>query len=89
MSDTHTDILLEDIQDKLQLLLEVTGGLAKDMAEMKPQVASLTADMKVVKAVQKDQGTELREHSRMLHEHGSELHYIKNYLVEQSMPQRA
>jgi pyridoxine 5'-phosphate synthase PdxJ len=78
MADNHIDVLLENIQDKLQLLIEVTGVMAQDVKEMKPQVAlipEMRADIKTLKAVQSDQGIEIR--------------HIEKYLISQGMPTRA
>ena len=89
MQDNHTGVLLEDIQDKLQLLLEVVSPIARDVAEMKPQVAQLTADMKIVKAVQKDQGRDLKQVNSRLGHVENKLGHMEDYLVMQGMPQRA
>ena len=78
MSDNHTDVLLEDIQGKLQLLVDVTSVLAQDIKEMKPQVAlipQLAVDVQTLKVVQADQGKELR--------------HIEKYVTGQGMPARA
>ena len=78
MQDAHAQVLLEAIQDKLGLLVEVTNVLAQDIKEMKPQAAlipEMRADVKTLKAVQADQGKEIR--------------HIEKYLTSQGMPARA
>ena len=78
MQDNHVGVLLEDIQGKLQGLAESMSVMQQDIATMKPQVAlipQIAADVQTLKAVQTDQGQELRDH--------------EDYLKSQGMPSRA
>ncbi len=82
MQDNHFGVILEDIQSKQQLILEILVPLAQDMTVIKPKVEKLAEDMEVVKAVQKDQGRDLKQLN-------SRLGHVEDYLVEQGMPKRA
>jgi len=87
MSDNRTDLLLEDIQSKVQLLVEATSVLAQDMHAVKQSVAripEMADDIKVLKAVQKEQGKELREHSRILNDHSRILNEHSHLLNDHS-----
>ena len=75
MSDNHTDGVLEDIQGKLLGLAEAMNLMHQDIKEMKPKVAlipQLATDIETIKAVQTDQGREIR--------------HIETYLTSQGMP---
>jgi len=78
MQDNHVGVLLEDIQDKLQGLAESMSVMQQDITAMKPQVAlipQIDANVQTVKAVQVDQGRQLRHH--------------EDYLLGKGMPSRA
>lgn len=78
MADNYTDVLLEDIQDKLLGVAEAMSLMHDDIKVMKPQVAlipRMAADIETLKAVQTDQGREIR--------------HIEKYLTSQGMPARA
>jgi len=77
MSDSDR-VLFENMNGKLDLLLEATSLLAQDVSEVKSQVKrieEIVKDIPTIKAVQREQGKDLR--------------HISNYLIERGMPARA
>jgi archaellum component FlaC len=77
MSD-NTGVLIEDMRDNMAVMVEAISVLAQDMAVVKSQVAlipEMSDDIKAIKAVQREQGKDLR--------------HITDYLIGQGMPTRA
>jgi len=72
----HFEVLLEDIDDKLQHLAEGMSLLQTDVAQVKKGVARLSelpADIKTIKAAVTDQSRQLRRHDQILGDHETRL----------------
>jgi hypothetical protein len=69
MTDNHTNIILEDINGKLDLVLEAVApikGLQSDMGTVKEDIAELKADVKVVKAVVTSQSHSMNDYDKRI-----------------------
>lgn len=69
MSDNnYTDILLEDMNAKFDVVLEAVGAMRDEIKTLARQddLVEVKHDMKIVKAAVTDLSDEVRDHSRQL-----------------------
>ncbi|HEX7368259.1 MAG TPA: hypothetical protein VF261_01215 [Candidatus Saccharimonadales bacterium] len=78
MKDAQVTVLLENIDDKLESLAEVVDSIHERLVNVEQKVEAIPQivdNIKTIKAVQTDQGREIR--------------HIERYLTTQGMPSRA
>jgi prefoldin subunit 5 len=76
MKKDHLEVLIDDVNDKLERLTEGMSLLQSDNREIKKTVADLPeikADIKTIKAAVTDQSRKLRQHEHVIGDHENRL----------------
>lgn len=68
MSNNHTDVILEDMNSKFDLVVELVTEMRKDITGMatKDDIAELKADIKVIKAAVTDTSHQVQDHEQRI-----------------------